>query len=1091
VSPASALASSAGQRSASGPGPAQHVVVLLRDQDITSNGTAAQSGLQARDRAVSDVRSAAGGVSREYQLVNGFAASVSPTEATRLAANPDVLAVIADSAIQMPDSQSAGQPAGATSPSKSAPVKTVSPSSLTQAARAGLCPSNPGKPLVEPESLQLTNTAFANPRTPQAQDLATGKGVKVAFFGDGVDTSNPDFVRPDGSKVFVDYRDFTGDGPDAPISGEGYIDSSAIAAQGRRVYDLSTFVSTSHPLPHGCTITIRGVAPGASLVGMQVVTPSNYALLSSILEAFDWAVSVDHVDVLNESFGSLPMPDTARDAIGDFDERAVAAGVTVVASSGDFGQQNMITSPGSVPGVIGVGATTQFQSYAQMTWEGYQLAGRGWASDNISSFSSAGFTQSGHTIDLVAGGDIGWTLCDPAHCANFNGDPTTFSFGEGSSQAAPQVAGAAALVIQAYRDSHHGNRPAPQVVEQILTSTARDLGLPSDVEGFGELDSLAAVRMARSMPNGSGPAVTAGPALVVRSGQVDVSAPAGTASSATIALTNTGLPAQTVTTAMRSLGTAHTIATGRVTLDASVDPTIVNGFGAPESYRTIRFTVPAAADRLDGAIAWNAQGTEVDLSLVDPHGRYVADTETLFPGGGYAHVEVTKPTVGVWTAVLRTPGYYPPLQYNGTVQYAFTTANFTTSRSSSAVTIAPHATRSIPVTLHLPGAAGDSSRDLVLSTNHDVRSVIPVVLRSEVALNSHGGGFAGTLTGGDGLIIAEQHTIAFTVPPGEPELTVAVTVSNNDSSEVAGDLIDPSGELRATPDTVRPDSSGNLRSTHSLEAYRDHPAPGRWLFTIEAILALNGPSLSGTYTGHIGFDPPNSTTTGIPATTATVLPAGLPHSATITIVNTGVASEELTIDPRLAGIATVPLIPPEPVTNLPFPFPVDQPALNILVPPKTTSVTAQAVATQPVAFSWGPFDPLAASTGSGNVATGTIADPEVANGYWYFEPAPVGPFTAPPPAGTVSLTFTAQTRAFDQTVSTSTGNLWASTVDANAPPVTPAVVEPGQSVTLTLTFTPTGASGDVVSGDVYVEDSCEVCFGSAEVVAIPYEYTIG
>ena len=55
-----------------------------------------------------------------------------------------------------------------------------------------------------------------DPAIPQAQNLATGRGVKVAFFADGLDINNPDFIRADGSHVFIDYRDFTAEGPNAP-----------------------------------------------------------------------------------------------------------------------------------------------------------------------------------------------------------------------------------------------------------------------------------------------------------------------------------------------------------------------------------------------------------------------------------------------------------------------------------------------------------------------------------------------------------------------------------------------------------------------------------------------------------------------------------------------------------------------------------------------------------------------------------------------------------------------------------------------------------------------------------------------------------
>ena len=86
-------------------------------------------------------------------------------------------------------------------------------------------------------------------------------------------------------------------------------------------------------------------------------------------------------------------------------------------------------------------------------------------SDNISSLSSGGTAQSGQkTVDVVAPGDLGWALCSTnvaiyGACFDDNGNPSPIQVFGGTSESAPLTAGEAALVIQAYRQTHGGASP--------------------------------------------------------------------------------------------------------------------------------------------------------------------------------------------------------------------------------------------------------------------------------------------------------------------------------------------------------------------------------------------------------------------------------------------------------------------------------------------------------------------------------------------------------------------------------------------------------------------------------------------------------
>ena len=253
--------------------------------------------------------------------------------ASRLRADPAIAAVVPDAVRQF--APLGGGP-GAAIPAAPTPVGQARASS--PAAGQRICPASPGQPLIEPEARTVLNV-------PGAQQIVTGTGIRVGIIADGIDPDNPDLIRANGQHVIFDYQDFSGFGPGAPTDGrEAFLDAGTIAAQGNRTYDLSGFVNPAHPLPPGCTIKIEGIAPGANLVVLNVAGSDAGFFDSQAIQAIQWAVLHDHVNVLNESFGGNPIPNTENDPLALADRAAVAAGVTVVASTGDdrTGQQHRL-----------------------------------------------------------------------------------------------------------------------------------------------------------------------------------------------------------------------------------------------------------------------------------------------------------------------------------------------------------------------------------------------------------------------------------------------------------------------------------------------------------------------------------------------------------------------------------------------------------------------------------------------------------------------------------------------------------------------------------------------------------------------------
>jgi Subtilase family len=1090
------------------------VIVLMRHQPAANrdNTTSGHAATKQRDKDIADTQaplvSELGTVHakhvRRYSLVNAVSATVSKGEEDRLKADPNVAEVVPDTQIKL------GQPAMPGAPAAGG-TAAQAPADATSSG-SQVCPA-PGKTMLEPEALDATHTDSDDAGAKTAHGLGvTGKGVKIGFLADGLDINNPDFIRPDGSHVFAGYKDFSGDGTAAPTSGdEAFLDASAIAAQGNKVYDISHF--GAHPLPTACDIRILGMAPGASLYGYKVIADSGFASASSIVEAVQYAVETDHVDVLNESLGSNPAPDSGtQDAFQLADSAAKAAGVTVTVSSGDAGTNGTQGSPATDPSVISVGASTTFRWLAQTDYGAYQqFATNGWLNDNVSSLSSSGVDTHGRTIDLLAPGDSSFALCTPdaalyTGCVDFNNKPSDVERSGGTSESSPMVAGGAALVIQAYRQTHHGASPTPSLVKQILTSTATDLTEPSDEQGTGLLDTYKAVQAAQSVGN---PAHATGSTLLVDKDQLDAAGKPGSTQRFDMTVTNTGAKKQTVALSGRGFGPARTVRTNSVTL-SDTGKHFADWSGVQNNYQSFTFSVPKGQQRLSASIAYSADSTaslnaRVRLILIDPHGRFAA--HSLPQGiGNFGNVDVRLPVAGTWTAAIYSPttansGYTGKVLFTAATQQTVATG----SVGPRTLTLAPGQSRQVSVTAKAPTAPGDTSDAVVLDAGAGGTTSVPIVLRSLVD-PAAGGAFHGTLTGGNGRQAApgQSSSYQFDVPAGQRDVAASVDLTNDPADSVEALLVDPQGNAQAfgtnelTSAFDPATHTGTSTQVTQTDLYARAPMPGRWTLVINFEQPTVGDEISQPFTGRVRFDTVDVRAKGLPDGVGAVLPAGRAVTVPVTVHNTGTAPEDFFVDPRLNTTSQVPLAAVEP-TDVTVPLSLLGSLPTWLVPSETTGLTVTAQATGPVSFDFEPSlgDPDLLAQHSGDSATGVVNGNPLQAGTWLAVPAAVGPFAAnSPKPESVTMKATATTKAFDPSVTSAAGDLWQSST-ALAGSLKLVTVQPGASATIPVTITPSGKRGTVVSGTLYVDQLVGTSSvgedepTANEMTGIPYRYIVG
>jgi subtilisin family serine protease len=259
----------------------------------------------------------------------------------------------------------------------------------------------------------------------EVSSTASGNGsgsvnVNVAVVDTGIDPTHPDLNVVGGKDCApgIGYNDFNGHG--SHVAG-------TIAAKD----DGNGVV---------------GVAPGARLWAVKVLTDAGVGLTSDIVCGIDWVTSTrtdldpsNNIAVANMSLGGGGSDDgncgnTNNDAEHKAICRAVQAGVTFVVAAGNDGVDFRSSTPAAYDEVLTVSAMTDYNG---QPGGGGASTCRSGVDDQFASYSNFAV--------LVA--DQNHTIAAPGTCINSTYMAGTYSTISGTSMASPHVAGVAALCI--------------------------------------------------------------------------------------------------------------------------------------------------------------------------------------------------------------------------------------------------------------------------------------------------------------------------------------------------------------------------------------------------------------------------------------------------------------------------------------------------------------------------------------------------------------------------------------------------------------------------------------------------------------------
>jgi len=333
---------------------------------------------------------------------------------------------------------------------------------------------NDSMPLIRALQSQITGAGFS----------ATGTGTRVCVIDTGIDSNSIMYAGRIDASAGWDF--VNNDSNPEDDNGHGSHVSGTV---------LGGFVNADF----GCvgSESMQGVAPAATLIGIKVLNASGSGSASNIIAGINRCASTTlpggQADVINMSLGGGQFSSTCdSDTIAAASNNAVAAGVVVVAAAGNNNFTNAVSSPACGSQVIAVAAIYDdtYPSCEFPTQTSFQFCTNSFCTTTCTDNNPVVnqrccFSNRSAMVDVTAPGCL--IFSDDSTVAGGNG---LVGFC-GTSQAAPHVAGLAALLLNA------DPTLTPAEVKAAIEGGAVDLGAAGfdNNFGWGRIDAINSLNL--------------------------------------------------------------------------------------------------------------------------------------------------------------------------------------------------------------------------------------------------------------------------------------------------------------------------------------------------------------------------------------------------------------------------------------------------------------------------------------------------------------------------------------------------------------------------------------------------------------------